>query len=178
MFDINQIYKIDNFLSNDEIEGFQTITDKYKWEHDGFSHKQTRIFWIKELLKVTGVPPAEPIETTFREKIEYLFNVKLQTERMYLNGQSHGQCGSFHTDVEVDADGEYMTLIYYANKTWDAEKGGFTIIVDNQQNMHIVYPKPNSIVCFNSKFAHVGLEPTVHCVDLRVTMAQKFKVLK
>ena len=181
MFDINQIYKIENFLTEREVVGFDHFCEHYVWELKGFSHStKNKIFWRKDFW-ISKLGKCEPLEQTFRTKIESLFNIELQTEDLYLNGQAHGQCGSMHTDApdeESDEESDYMTAVYYVNKTWSPEYGGFTVIIDNVNNMHINYPKPNSIVVFNSRFAHVGLEPTMHCKDQRVTLAHKFKVLK
>jgi Rps23 Pro-64 3,4-dihydroxylase Tpa1-like proline 4-hydroxylase len=179
MLDINQIYKIDNFLNENEISGFDHFCDHYVWELNGYSYSKQKMFWKKELWG-SKWGKCQQIEQTFKTKIESLLNIKIETERLYLNGQAHGQCGSIHSDLFEDSDPEcdYMTAVYYVNKQWSPELGGFTVIVDNSDNMHIVYPKPNSIVIFNSGFAHVGLEPTMHCKDQRVTLAHKFKVLK
>ena len=181
MLDLNQIYKIDNFLDKAEISAFDILCSHHPWQLNGFSHSIDKIFWKKDLWPATGViKKCELIESTFKTKIESFLNMKVETERLYLNGQAHGQCGSIHSDLLEDSDPEcdYMTAVYYVNKTWSPELGGFTVIVDNSDNMHVVYPKPNSIVIFNSGFAHVGLEPTMHCKDQRVTLAHKFKVLK
>jgi hypothetical protein len=179
MVDINQIYKIDNFLSQKEIPAFDHFCGHYVWELNAVSYKADKLFWKKDFWE-SDLGKCEPIERTFKTKIESLFNIKIETERLYLNGQAHGQCGSIHSDLLEDSDPEcdYMTAVYYVNKIWSPELGGFTVIIDKSDNMHIVYPKPNSIVIFNSGFAHVGLEPTIHCKDQRVTLAHKFKVLK
>jgi hypothetical protein len=179
MFDIDKVYKVENFLNETELAGFHHYCGHYVWELEGYSHTTDKLFWKKDLWGDTW-GKCEPMEETFKTKIETLFNIKIETERLYLNGQAHGQCGSIHSDLLEDSDPEcdYMTAVYYVNKTWSPELGGFTVIVDNLDNMHIVYPKPNSMVIFNSGFAHVGLEPTIHCKDQRVTLAHKFKVLK
>jgi Rps23 Pro-64 3,4-dihydroxylase Tpa1-like proline 4-hydroxylase len=179
MFDINQIYKIDNFLDDAEIQGFDHFCEHYVWEFGAYSYDTSRVFWIKDLWQ-SKWGQCESIEQTFRTKLETLFGVKLITERMYLNGQAHGQCGSIHSDVteESDANSDYITLVYYVNKQWSPEYGGFTVVIDHLDNMHINYPKPNSVVIFNSRLPHVGLEPTSHCTTQRVTMAHKFKIVK
>jgi Rps23 Pro-64 3,4-dihydroxylase Tpa1-like proline 4-hydroxylase len=181
MFEINQIYKINNFLNEKEIDAFDHLCDDYVWELTGVTdHGQSsRIFWNKNLWN-SKWGPCELIEETFKQKIESLLSIKIETDRLYLNGQAHGQCGNIHTDILEDCDPEceYMTAVYYVNKTWSPELGGFTVIIDNVDNMHVVYPQPNSIVIFNSAFSHIGLEPTIHCNGMRVTLAHKFKVLK
>ena len=177
MFDINQVYKIDNFLNDKEIEGFDYFCNHYDWKFGAYSYTTSRLFWIKDFWE-SELGKCEPIEQTFRNKVESLFNIKLCTERMYLNGQAHGQCGDIHTDVTEENENDYITLVYYVNKEWSPEYGGFTVIVDHLDNIHINYPKPNSVVIFNSRLPHVGLEPTYHCTTQRVTMAHKFKIVK
>jgi hypothetical protein len=179
MFDINQVYKVDNFLDGVEVQAFDHFCEHYVWEFGAYSYTTSRQFWMKDLWQ-SKWGQCEPIEQTFRVKVEALFGVKLLTERMYLNGQAHGQCGSVHLDTteESDDDTDYITLIYYVNKEWLPEYGGFTVIINDKDNMHIIYPKPNSVVIFNSRTPHVGLEPTSHCTTQRVTMAHKFKIVK
>lgn len=179
MFDSKQIYKIDSFLTEPEVSGFHKIIEHYSWHLKNSSYDNRRVFWFKDLWgEKEG--KEEYIETTFRGKIQDIFGVKLETVELYLNGQTHSQCGSIHSD-EVsgwDPHSEYITLVYYVNKEWSPELGGFTVIFDESKQMHINYPKPNSVVLFNSRFEHVGLEPTVHCNTMRVTLAHKMRVVK
>jgi Rps23 Pro-64 3,4-dihydroxylase Tpa1-like proline 4-hydroxylase len=122
---------------------------------------------------------AVDIEGTFTAKTNFLLQIKTQTVELYMNGQTHSQCGKMHSDEKEDWDpnSDYITLVYYANKEWYPEWGGFTV-VDDGQNTHIIYPKPNSVVVFNSRFRHVALEPTVHCPSMRITLAHKMKIIK
>ena len=178
MFDVNQIYKIDSpLLSKTEIENFETLLQKYSWEFDNISYDGFRTFWLKQLW---GEEKSYEIEFLFRNKIESLFDIKLETVEMVLNGQAHGQCGSLHTDEKefFDKNSEYITLIYYAHRQWSPEQGGFTVVIDRNNNIHSFYPKPNSAVLFNSRLHHVGLEPTIHCRTQRISFAQKLKILK
>jgi hypothetical protein len=177
--DVSQIYKFDSLLSQYELEGFNKLCDHYVWEFNNATTDDSRYFWGKNFWSdVSG--KSKEIEIGFRKKIEDTFNVKLETMELFLNGQTYGQCGDMHTDLkpEWDLSQDYMTLVYYVNKEWKPEYGGFTCIEDGSNNLHIVYPKPNSAVLFNSSFKHVGLEPTIHCKGIRTTLAQKFKVLK
>lgn len=176
MFDINQVYTINDFLSIDEWQICINESYRYSWNFIGFSHDPNgRNFWKKDLWS-DSVPKCDVVENIFKNKFESLFNVKCWTQSIYLNGQSHGQCGSFHKDIPETAAGEYVTLVYFPEKDWKPEWGGFTLIIDNDKNLHTIYPKPNSAVVFNSKFDHVGLEPTVHCTTQRISLAYKIKI--
>jgi Rps23 Pro-64 3,4-dihydroxylase Tpa1-like proline 4-hydroxylase len=180
MFDINKVYKIENLLSEEEIKGLDYFCDTFVWDFIAKSGvtSNDRIFWFKDLWESKWGKSKE-IETTLKQKIETTFDIKIETQRLYLNGQAHGQCGSMHTDMNGDLiPGDFMTMVYYTNKTWTPEQGGFTVVIDINDDMHIIYPKPNSAVFFNSNFSHVGLEPTIHCKDQRVTLAHKFKVIQ
>jgi Rps23 Pro-64 3,4-dihydroxylase Tpa1-like proline 4-hydroxylase len=179
MFDINQIYKADNFLTKPEQQAFATLCSHYKWELLGASYNIERIFWVKDLWE-SDLGKCEGIESTFRIKLQEILGVQLLTERLYLNGQAHGQCGSVHVDNDSEDDNEYITAVYYVKSVWSPEYGGFTVILEKDETTikYINYPEPNSIVVFNSKLPHVGLEPSAHCKSQRVTLAHKFKVIK
>ena len=177
MIDVNQVYRVENFLSKEESKAFTFFCSHYNWEPLGVSHSTNKVFWLKDMWE-GDLGKCKEIESTFRNKIETLFDVKLETQRMYLNGQAHGQCGSIHVDNNSDEEVEYVTAVYYANDEWSPEYGGFTVILEEDKSIkYISYPEPNSLIIFNSKLPHIGLEPTTHCRTQRITMAQKFKVL-
>ncbi len=179
MFDINQVYKIDNFLDDSEIKGFDHFKEHYEWRFINSSYDDSKIFWKKDLWG-EKLGKCKIIEKTFKQKVETFLNIKVETVELFMNGQAHGQCGSFHSDElpGFDPNSDYITLVYYANRNWLPEYGGFTLVEDKFFNLHIVYPKPNSVVIFNSRSPHVGLEPTSHCKTQRETLAHKMKILK
>ena len=180
--DLTQIYKIDNFLEPKELENFNIISNEhYSWRLLNTSYDDSRLFWYKELWLTKNVEErSDVIETTFREKIEFFLKIKVETQELYMNGQTHSQSGKMHSDEKDswDPSSDYITLVYYANKEWNPEWGGFTIIDDGGGNTHIIYPKPNSVVVFNSRLKHVALEPTIHCPSMRTTVAHKMKIIK
>ena len=177
MFDHNEIYKLNNVLTEKEYEGLMYYDSNYIWNFGAQSISDNdRKFWIKDLWE-SDLGKCEPIEYTFRTIIENSLGVSLETQRLYFNGQSHGQCGNMHPDTWGDDGNDYITMVYYANKEWKPEWGGFTVI-QKDSDMHVIYPLPNSAVIFNSRLMHIGLEPTIHCTGMRITLAQKFKILK
>jgi len=93
--------------------------------------------------------------------------------RVYANGQTHGQCGSWHTDQD---DSGHYTLLYYLNLEWDMEWGGSTVFKNEQQGTYDnAFFIPNSAILFDSTLEHVGLEPTSKFNGLRMTIAYKLK---
>ena len=179
MFNTSNIYKIEQVLSINETELLEYYSEKFPWKFGSRTDDSdsTRLFWTKDLWETEKCVELEQI---FRNKIQSIFNIEIETCRLYLNGQAHGQCGVLHNDLfggESD-DYNYITVVYYMNRKWSPDKGGFTVIIDGEENTHIIYPNPNSAVIFNSRFSHVGLEPTIHCKEQRITLAYKFKVLK
>ncbi len=177
MFDPKQIYITNDLLNEKEFENLLIITDHFKWELKNSSYDDSRFFWFKQLWGENDIDTSHIIENTFREKVQSIFNIEVETVELYLNGQTHGQCGRFHSDEKPTWDSsDYITLVYYMNKEWNAQLGGFTVINDDMNRMHIVYPKPNSAVVFNSRLEHVGLEPTIHCNTMRITLAHKMKI--
>lgn len=179
--DISQIYKIDKLLEPKELENFHIITkEHYDWRLVNTSYDDSRLFWFKDLW--AGLLPetrAKEIEATFRAKVQYLFNIEVETIELYLNGQTHSQSGKLHSDEKEDWDpkAEYLTLVYYAHPEWSVEWGGFTA-VETQNGLHINYPEPNSAILFDSRLKHVALEPTVHCPSMRISLAFKMKIIR
>lgn len=175
MFDLNQVYTVNEFLSESEWNIYAIESERYSWQFNAFSHNPNdRVFWKKDFWSDAGIK-CDSIENIFRNKIENLFNIKGYTQSLYLNAQAHGQCGSFHTDIDKKSVGNYITMVYFPLQEWKPEWGGFTVVIDNKNDMHVIYPKPNSAVIFNSKFDHLGMEPTVHCNKQRVSLAHKLK---
>lgn len=179
MIDTSQVYKIDNLLTEKELEVFNKYEDHYVWELSNATYDGGREFWVKDFWGDKW-GKCDVIESGFRNKLEAIFQSKLETVQMYLNGQAHGQCGDMHSDwkPEWDPAFDYITMVYYAHKEWKPEYGGFTCVETPDGTLHTAYPKPNSCIIFNSRFQHIGLEPTTHCKTQRVSLAHKFKVLK
>lgn len=169
---MNQIFAWRNFLSHDEMKNTQLECENYYWKIAGWSQftPETRVFWFKDLLD------SKYIVDILSSKVEESFNRKIQVNRLYANGQSHGQCGMFHRDVELDQEGDYYSLVYYSHKNWLPEYGGH-LMIKTENNIESYWPESNSAIMFNSKLEHCPLEPTVFCKTQRESIAFKFKML-
>ena len=175
---INQIYYWDEYLSQHEYNSIENEFEKYNWVftagEDDEKYPKVRTFWYKELIESTL------IENIFKQKVEQLLNVKIETSRLYGNGQSTGQSAWPHVDVSDDIDGDWGSVVYYLHKNWKPIYGGHLIFLNNTWDSvtNSFFPKTNSAVLFDSKLDHCALEPTVYCQDMRISIAYKFKVLK
>jgi Rps23 Pro-64 3,4-dihydroxylase Tpa1-like proline 4-hydroxylase len=96
--------------------------------------------------------------------------------RVYANGQAHGQCGMFHTDVPETSDDSYYSLVYYIHEDWKYEYGGH-LLIKNANGCEFYWPETNSAILFNSKLQHCPLEPTIFCKSQRESIAFKFRIL-
>ena len=159
---------IDNFLTNKEIDFLTTEMVKGSWELGGSSNKNSvnPIFWYKNIINTD-------ICELFLDTIQRGINRKIIIDRLYVNGQAHGQCGFWHTDVEPGHN-NCFTVVYF-NKEWLPEYGGHLLI--RSSPVISILPEFNKAVLFDSTLEHMGMEPTVHCKTQRESIACKFKVL-
>jgi len=137
------------------------------WSHGGISVDDGFCFWYMELIQ----------DVFFTEymlnKIKIITKKNFIINRVYANGQTYGLSGSYHQDAFDNGD-IYKTFLYYVNPNWKSEWGGSTLFQKNEE----VYTQPfisNNAILFDSTIYHVGLEPTRHCKDLRVTVAFKLR---
>jgi len=121
-------------------------------------------FWYKELID------NDFFNSFFLKRIEFLTKKKFVIDRLYANGQSHGQSGSLHTDSENEKS---WTFLYYANPHWDINWGGSTVFYRNETEYDQALFIPNTGVIFKSNILHAGLEPTKHFNYVRMTVAFK-----
>ena len=108
-------------------------------------------------------------------KIKIITKKNFEIIRVYANGQTYGLSGSYHQDENCNGD-IYKTFLYYVNPNWKSEWGGSTLFKQDEE----IYIQPfisNHAILFDSTLYHVGLEPTRHCKDLRVTVAFKLQYI-
>lgn len=176
-----KIYEIDSFLTEEEHKTVILECEKYGWvlaggEHGVVKDLPLRFFWHKPL------NVSEYIVNLFKSKIENTLKCKIETSRVYANGQAHGQSAWVHTDDSENDGCEYGSMVYYLTPNWKPQFGGHLIFVDDVENpvnvLKSIFPKSNSAVIFSSELPHMALEPTVYCTRQRESIAVKFKVLK
>ena len=96
-------------------------------------------------------------------------------DRVYANGQTHGQSGGMHQDT-MGSDGSWFTFLYYVGPIWQSDWGGATVFHDRDTGaIQLIYPNPNTAVLFDASIWHQGQEPTRQCQELRVSVAWKLQ---
>ena len=171
----DDIISLNNFFSDEEYLRLNKIVKEGNWTLSGHSLAQEqefeRKFWYKSLQLI---PDAIDL---FKNKIEKGIQQKIIINKLYMNGQAHGQCGLWHQDA-VSTNGELVpnrfTLLFFPNY-WHPEYGGHLLLRTN--NIISILPEYNKAVLFNSGIFHVGLEPTIHCKAQRESIACKFTIL-
>jgi hypothetical protein len=117
--------------------------------------------------------------THLKSKIETASNCKFSVQRIYANGQTFGQDGTFHQD---DRDDNSYTFCIYINKQITAETiddigGEFVFKIPNQQNgpfsQIVISPLYNRGILFPASYFHKGLAFNRYCKGLRISFAWK-----
>ena len=159
---------INNFFKPNELSIINSETEKSKWQLRGSSVEKTYTpaFWFKDIINTN-------IESLFKDHIERGIGHKIIIDRLYVNGQAHGQCGDWHTDVEPGVLNNF-TIVYF-NKEWQPEYGGHLLI--KTEPVTSILPEFNKAVLFDSTIEHLGMEPTIHCKTQRESIACKFRVI-
>ena len=166
------IIDIERFFSEIEQQILAIFLAKKNWtlnNSSGYNYKESdRIFWAAPLTNPACID-------FFYKKIKSGLKREIKIISIIVNGQAHGQCGSWHPDInDVEDAQQYFTLVYFPY-AWMPEYGGHLVI---QKDKFIsILPELNKAVIFSSHLFHVGLEPTTHCKTQRVSIACKFKVL-
>jgi hypothetical protein len=154
-----------DFLTQEKYNQLTKIVEKLQWNYAGFSTNESNAnkFWYSELMGHTFF-------TEWLSEIEKLSNKKFKIDRLYANGQTLGQDGSWHFDSYNNETG--YTFLYYFNDFDDVSSIGETYFMVDGEPVAIT-PIPNSAVLFHHKYKHKGMAPRKGYNDLRVTIAIK-----
>jgi hypothetical protein len=177
MLEYGKVDQIFNLLTTEEHTELGKQFNGPKWdlgagEVDYRKHGiPVRSFLYKELIN------EEWIKNLFYNKTKEIVKSDIEILRLYGNGQAHSQCGFIHNDDDTSDD--IGSLVYYPDITWTPLMGGHLVFVDPNSSdvLYSIFPKGNSAAIFNSKMSHFALDPSPYCLDLRISIAVKFKVI-
>jgi hypothetical protein len=161
---------IDNFFNTQELDTLLREVEKNQWKIGAQPKQKTTgilpAFWFKDLY-------SPEVLKLFTNKIESGIGRKIVINKLYANGQAHGQCSFWHTDVD-EGSINCFTVIYFL-KEWLPEYGGH-LLLKTEKTISII-PEFNKAVLFDSTIEHMGMDPTMHCKTQRESIACKFKVI-
>jgi hypothetical protein len=119
---------------------------------------------------------SEYLKTHVKTIIEQKFSKQFKLLRVYANGQTYGQTGSYHMDTPHPT---FMTFCLYftpIRKEEVANVGGHLYIkVPHEQKICCIEPRFNRGVLFPSNYYHKGCAFDRYVTDLRICVAWKLK---
>ena len=180
----DKIQIFDAFLTPEELQTCADVAKRPMWSFGQISQTSpiSTPFWMMTLTD-------DPFfNTHLKTKIEAAANRKFTVQRIYANGQTFGQDGTFHQDDAAESGSSY-TFCLYTNKQITAETsddigGEFIFKVPNQQPNNdpfsriAVAPLYNRGILFPAAYFHKGLAFNRYCKGLRVSIAWKLQEVR
>ena len=190
---MNNIYVVEDFLSDEEIKIVSKIIRENKWIFDNhyFSKKLKLNFeqflnaenndfpnisfqlWYMELIHF------DIFSKTILKKIEKIFQKRFKVERVYANGQTFGQSGIYHQD---SLDPNAFTFCLYLNNFEQEQKyiddGQIMIKIPGEKHILAYEPIFNRGILFPSNFFHKGNAFSRFNVDIRISVSWKLTIIE
>ena len=169
----------DNFFSQEQLNNMHKIINskQWTWGHCSNGKRMTVVcspFWNMDLKKETYF--SKYLTEIFEDILEKRFDKKFQCSRVYANGQTYGQSGSFHVDNE--RENTYTVLLYLSKLPTDVQTSGdgYTFFKIPSLKYDIAYaPVYNRVLIFPSNIFHKGGDYNRFLKDIRITVAWKFE---
>jgi len=179
----DKIQIFDAFLTPEELQTCADAVKRPMWSFGQISQTSpiSTPFWMMTLTD-------DPFFSThLKSKIEAAANRKFTVQRIYANGQTFGQDGTFHQD-DAHESGSSYTFCLYMNKQITAETaddigGEFIFKVPNERKDNtfsriIVSPLYNRGILFPASYFHKGLAFNRYCRGLRISIAWKLQEVR
>ena len=172
---MNNIKIYDQFLTSDELKICHQITSEHRWEY-GHTSGQIGIytpFWYMELIH------NEFLKENIKHKIENITNKKFKVNRLYANGQTYGQNGSFHQDDTSEKSYTFCLYISPMDENIIDNIEGYIQFKIPEINPFIVELEPlcNRGILFPSNYFHRGNAFSRYVPNLRICIAWKLEEL-
>lgn len=174
----DRIQIFDAFLTPEELQTCADAVKRPLWSFGQISQTSpvSTPFWMMTLTD-------DPFFSMhLKSKIEAAANRKFTVQRVYANGQTFGQDGTYHQDDITD---DSYTFCIYTNKQITAETaddigGEFIFKLPNSDDDPFsriaVAPLYNRGILFPANYFHKGLAFNRYCKGLRISIAWKLKV--
>jgi hypothetical protein len=166
---------IDNFLNNDDLQLLESIISSKSWDFGNVSKGREKIetpFWSMNLNNEIF------FSKYIKEKIEGVFKKKFHLKRVYANGQTYGQNGSYHQD---DRGEDTITFCFYIhdidNTDIESAGGNLYIKIPNEKMVFAIEPFFNRGVLFPSTYFHKGFAFNRYIKSMRICITWKMQVI-
>jgi hypothetical protein len=170
---MEKIVVIDNFLNQNELQTALGIIQNLRWTFGHISNGKNSNetpFWMSMLND-------EPffVDHVFN-LIQKTFNKKFSIERVYANGQSFGQDGTYHTDSDLETCYTFVLYLSDIHKTDVEVAGGHIYFKLPDIKYKICYePILNRSIFFPSTYIHKACSFSRYIMNLRTSVAFKLK---
>lgn len=163
----------DHFLNTDELEKAVSIIKSGKWQFGHISNPtdlNSTPFWSMNLNE------NEYFSIYIKEIIEKQFSKKFKLYRVYANGQTFGQDGSYHTDNDEPNTFTFCLYLSEIIQKYIETAGGHIFFKLPDLNYKICYePIYNRGIFFPSNYLHKACSYTRFIMDMRICVAWKLK---
>jgi hypothetical protein len=160
---------IDNFLNNDDLQLLNNIISSKCWDFGQESTRDCTPFWIINLDDEIF------FSKYIKDKIEYEFEKKFILKRVYANGQTFGQDGSYHVDDYEENTFTFCLYVHIIDNIEEDLGGNLYIKVPNEKIVFSIEPFRNRGVLFPSTYIHKGCAFNRYVKSMRVCIAWKLE---
>jgi len=168
---MEKIIVVDKFLDQDELNNVVSIlkTKRFMFDHksNGDSSSETP-FWSSDLID------EKYLSEYIKEQIEQYFSQKFKLNRLYMNGQTFGQDGSYHTDSNNENDYTFCLYMTDIDKENIEVAGGHLYFKLPDKKYQICYePIFNRGILFPSNYVHKSTSYSRYIMSLRRVVTWK-----
>ena len=170
---MEKIFVFDNFLTENELDTAISIINSKKWScnHRSLGKELYETpFWSMDLNDESH------FSIHIKNIIEKTMKKKFKLQRVYANGNTFGQDGSFHRDS--DKKNSYTFCIYFTNIHSDfiETAGGHIFFKFKNLKYNICYePIFNRGIFFPSNYLHKGTSFSRYIMDMRICVSWKLE---
>lgn len=165
------IRTFDDFLSENEMKVLEEYFTGNIWEWGHSTDREAPQRWF-----FTRFDDKPYFTQYLKEKIERTTDIKCEYKRVYANGQTLLNSGSWHID---NTNPGYITALLYISDVGpdDIDRiGGCTDFKFENGDIKSIEPIKNRLVVFDSQITHRGCAPEIPGF-LRISLAWKLKRL-
>ena len=118
--------------------------------------RSDHILWINPDLEIAQ----HHIETLTQlsQILNRAFYLGIQDIEAHFACYNAGEFYTLHRDNPQGKNGRIISVVYYLHEQWQDDWGGKLHLQDKNNTWHIIEPKPNRIVIFQSDLLHEVLE--------------------